>query len=126
MGEIQENVLNYLEGQGIKLGQSDIELTWGKIEHIFREDKKTIQKVTPTQAKRVVDIISKNNVYYDSRAKNIIYISKLPPKETQENRNWIKIPILFHYKGEKNIVGTMSIIPSTVITDSPKIYKRID
>lgn len=100
-------------------------MTYGKIKHIFREDKKETQKVSEKQAERVIDIISKNNVYYDTEKKNIIYISKLPPKEIQESRDWIKIPVDFLPKKEQNIVATMSIIKHEDITKHLR-YKKID
>lgn len=126
VGDLSENVISYLEKIGITIGRSDIQLTYGKVEHITRENKKEAQKVSDEQLKRVIDIIAENNVFYDKEKKNILYVSKLPPDEIKLNRDWVKVPINLNDEKRGNIVATMSIIPSTTITDSPQIYKKID
>ena len=125
VGEISNNVVQYLEKLGIKLGTTDIKLTYGKIKHITREDKKEAQKVSEEQLKRAEKIINENNVYYDTSKKNILYISQLNPEEINEERDWIKIPIKLNDKNGENIILTMSIIPAKdIFTDSK--YKKID
>lgn len=126
VGEIQKNVIKYLEKEGIKLQKSEIELTYGGVNHINRDNKKEIQKVLPDQIKRVDKIISENNVFYDTVKKNIIYISKLPPDEiTIKDRAWIKIPVNLKDKNGNNIVATMSIIKLEDIINH-KQYEKID
>ncbi|MBQ9244989.1 hypothetical protein IJ182_01835 [bacterium] len=126
MGDISENVIKYLNTKGIKLGHSDIELTYGDVAHSQRKNKNPLQKVSKEQAKRVQDIIKENNVFYDVNNKNIIYISNLPPDEINGGRDWIKIPIYFDTEKNRNRVITMSIIPSDTILKSPKEYEKID
>ena len=126
VGEIQENVIEYLKNEGIELQKSDIELTYGRVNHINRDNKKEIQKVTSEQLKRVDEIISENNVFYDTVKKNIIYISKLPPNEVNiSDRDWIKTPVNLNDKNGNNIVVTMSIIKAEDIINH-KQYKKID
>lgn len=126
VGEISENVLNYLRDKGIELGTSNIDLTYGDLQHARRKCKNPLQKVTEEQAKRVIDVIKENNVYYDNINKNIIYISTLHPKEIKEDRDWLKIPINFDKGKNTNRVITMSIIPSGSILSSPEKYEKID
>ena len=125
MGEIQKNVITYLEKLGIKLQKSEIDLTYGKVEHINREDKKESQKLSPEQIKRINTIIAQNDVYFDSEKENIVYISKLPPEEILNNRDWIKVPVNLNDKDGNNIVATMSIIPAKDIFKN-STYKKID
>lgn len=106
--------------------KSEIELSYGKVNHINRDSKKESQKVTPEQLKRVDKIISENNVFYDTAKKNIIYISKLPPDEVKiSGRDWIKTPVNLNDKDGNNIVVTMSIIKLEDIINH-KQYKKID
>lgn len=126
VGEIQKNVIDYLKQEGIELQKSEIELSYGKVNHINRDSKKESQKVTPEQLKRVDKIVSENNVFYDTAKKNIIYISKLPPDEVKiSGRDWIKTPVNLNDKDGNNIVVTMSIIKLEDIINH-KQYKKID
>lgn len=125
VGNLESNVVSYLERMGIKVGKTDIDLTFGKIKHTLRDTKKATQKVSKEQLKRAIDIITQNNVFYDSEKKNIIYISELPTDEIKNNRNWIKIPVEINKKDDKNYIITMSIIKAEDIINHTK-YKKID
>lgn len=125
VGNLKENVIGYLQKVGIKIGSSEIDLTYGKVKHITRETKKEAQKVEPEQIKRAVQIIAENNVYYDTSKKNIIYVSKLPPNEINLGRDWIKIPVNLNYENGNNIIMTMSVIPAKDIFNDSK-YEKID
>lgn len=125
VGDLSENVMTYLKKKGIAVGKPDIELTYGDLWHSVRDSKKEAQKISKEQAKRAVNIISQNNVFYDTEKKNIIYISALPPKEIINGRNCLKIPININDKDEKNHIATMSIIPLVNILNSSQ-YEKID
>lgn len=126
VGKIKPNISKFLKEQGIELNQKNIDLTYKKVQHALRDNKNPLQKLSPEQLKRINKIIDKNNVYFDTKKQNIVYVDELPIEEVKEGRNWIKIPVNLAYKkGKNNIVGTASIIPDISIINS-KEYKKID
>lgn len=126
VGTISSNVSKFLKEQGIELNQKNIDLTYKKVQHALRDNKNPLQKLSSEQLKRIDKIIRKNNVYFDTKKQNIVYVDELPIEEIKEGRNWIKIPVNLAYKkGKNNIIGTASIIPEISITHS-KEYKKID
>lgn len=126
VGKIKPNISKFLKEQGIELNKKNIDLTYKKVQHALRDNKNPLQKLSPEQLKRINKIIDKNNVYFDTKKQNIVYVDELPIEEVKEGRNWIKIPVNLAYKkGKNNIVGTASIIPDISIKNS-KEYKKID
>lgn len=126
VGKISNSVVSYLGEQNIDVKNNEISITYRKVQHVLRDAKNPLQKLSVEQLKRVDKIISENNVYFDTKKKNIIYVAKLPDSEIKNGRNWIKIPVNLAYKkGKRNIVGTASIVPDISIINS-KEYKKID
>ena len=126
VGGISNSIVSYLREQNIDVVSKEINITYRKVQHALRDTKNPLQKLSVEQLKRIDKIINQNNVYFDTKKKNIIYVAKLPDTEIKNGRNWIKIPVNLAYKkGKRNIVGTVSIIPDISITKS-KEYKKID
>ena len=126
VGNISNSVISYLREQNIDVKNNEINITYRKVQHALRDTKNPLQKLSVEQLKRVDKIINENNVYFDTKKKNIIYVAKLPDAEIKNGRNWIKIPVNLAYKkGKRNIMGTASIVPDISIINS-KEYKKID
>lgn len=123
LGNITPKVQSFLKNQNINFKSVDIKATYNRIEHSIRDEKKPNQKVSIEQLKRIDKIIQKNNVYFDTTHKNLVYIDYLPKDEVKDDINIIKVPVNLK---KDTIIGTVSKIPSVTITNSPKIYIKID
>ena len=119
VGKIKPNIRKFLKEQGIELKQKNINLTYKRVEHSLRDTKNPLQKVSVEQLKNIGSIIAQNNVYYDTKKKNIIFVGIL---NNSEMHNAIKIPVNIR---KVNEVATVSKIPLISITNDSR-YKKID
>ena len=120
VGEIQKNVVDFIEKQGIKIDSNEIYLTRKKVGHALRDNKNPKQKLSVEQLKRIEQVIQKNDVYFDLKKQNIIFVDTLPDEEIKENRNWVKFPVNL-YKHPQ--VATACIVPEESIIKSKEIKK---
>ena len=119
VGKIKPNIRKFLKEQGVELKQKNINLTYKRVEHSLRDTKNPLQKVSVEQLKNIGSIIAKNNAYYDTKKKNIIFVGIL---NNSEMHNAIKVPVNIR---KVNEVATVSKIPLISITNDSR-YKKID
>lgn len=119
VGKIKPNISKFLKEQGIDIKQKNINLTYKRVEHSLRDTKNPLQKVSVEQLKKIGSIIAKNNAYYDTKKKNIIFVGIL---NNSEMHNAIKVPVNIR---KVNEVATVSKIPLISITNDSR-YKKID
>lgn len=119
VGKIKPNISKFLKEQGIDIKQKNINLTYKRVEHSLRDTKNPLQKVSVEQLKNIGSIIAKNNAYYDTKKKNIIFVGIL---NSSEMHNAIKVPVNIR---KVNEVATVSKIPLISITNDSR-YKKID
>lgn len=119
VGKIKPNIRKFLKEQGVELKQKNINLTYKRVEHSLRDTKNPLQKVSVKQLKNIGSIIAKNNAYYDTKKKNIIFVGIL---NNSEMHNAIKVPVNIR---KVNEVATVSKIPLISITNDSR-YKKID
>lgn len=130
VGFLSNTIIDYLISNNINYNRDiveirEIKLTYKGLEHLLRDEKKLIQKLTQKQIKRIAFIIAKNNVYYDVDHKNILFIDYLPEEEIEGNVNIIKIPIKLI--GKKALtIATASCVSDISILNSPKKFKKIN
>ena len=139
VGFLSNTIIDYLISNNINYNRDiveirEIKLTYKGLEHLLRDEKKLIQKLTQKQIKRIAFIIArikykmvsdKNNVYYDVDHKNILFIDYLPEEEVEGNVNIIKIPIKLI--GKKALtIATASRVSDISILNSPKKFKKIN
>ena len=119
VGKIKPNIRKFLKEQGVELKQKNINLTYKRVEHSLRDTKNPLQKVSVEQLKNIGSIIAKNNAYYDTKKKNIIFVGIL---NNSEMHNAIKVPVNIR---KVNEVATVSKIPLISITNDSR-YKKIE
>ena len=130
VGFLSNTIIDYLISNNIHYTRDTVEireinLTYKRLEHLLRDEKKLIQKLTQKQIKRIAFIIAKNNVYYHVDHKNILFTDYSPEEELEGNVNIIKIPIKLIGKKALTIANA-SHVSNISILNSPQKFKKIN
>lgn len=124
VGKINNTAIDYLKSKGIDVQDNNIKLTYKKVQHALRDSKNPLQKLSKDQLKRIDSIINQNNIYFDTKKKNLIYVAELPKDEIKNGRNWIKVPVNLTYKKKKGILSVQQVLYPTFLLLTQKNTKK--